>query len=57
VSHPISRFPIPALAKLPDNMRVRIEQVQAKAGLFRMCSSPWRIARTNSVRFSPITTR
>ncbi len=32
MSHPISRFPIPALAELPDDMRARIEQVQAKAG-------------------------
>jgi len=32
MSRPISRFPIPALAELPDDMRARIEQVQAEAG-------------------------
>jgi len=32
MSHPISRFPIPALAELPEDLRTRIEQVQAKAG-------------------------
>jgi uncharacterized peroxidase-related enzyme len=29
---PVSRFPIPALSDLPDDIRARIEEVQAKAG-------------------------
>jgi uncharacterized peroxidase-related enzyme len=32
MSHPISRFPIPSLKEMPDDVRARIEQVQAKAG-------------------------
>jgi uncharacterized peroxidase-related enzyme len=32
MSHPISRFPIPSLKDMPDDVRLRIEQVQAKAG-------------------------
>jgi uncharacterized peroxidase-related enzyme len=32
ISHPISRFPVPALADLPDDIRERILQVQEKAG-------------------------
>lgn len=30
--HPISRFPVPALAELPADIRARIEEVQQKAG-------------------------
>ena len=30
--HPISRFPVPSLKEMPDDVRTRIEQVQAKAG-------------------------
>jgi uncharacterized peroxidase-related enzyme len=30
--HPISRFPVPALAELPTDIRARIEEVQQKAG-------------------------
>ncbi len=29
---PISRFPVPALSAMPEDIRTRIEQVQAKAG-------------------------
>ncbi len=29
---PISRFPVPTLADMPDDLRARIEQVQEKAG-------------------------
>ncbi len=32
MSYPISRFPIPSLAEMPDDVRIRIEQVQAKSG-------------------------
>ncbi len=32
MSHPISRFPVPSLKEMPDDVRARIEQVQAKAG-------------------------
>lgn len=32
MSHPISRFPVPSLKDMPDDVRTRIEQVQAKAG-------------------------
>jgi len=32
MSHPISRFPIPSLEEMPDDVRILIEQVQAKAG-------------------------
>jgi uncharacterized peroxidase-related enzyme len=32
MSHPISRFPVPSLKEMPDDVRLRIEQVQAKAG-------------------------
>jgi uncharacterized peroxidase-related enzyme len=32
MSHPISRFPVPSLKEMPDDVRIRIEQVQAKAG-------------------------
>ncbi len=31
-SHPISRYPVPALAGLPDDIRARILEVQEKAG-------------------------
>jgi len=31
-SHPVSRYPVPALADLPPDIRERIEGVQAKAG-------------------------
>ena len=31
-SAPISRFPVPSLAAMPDDLRARIEEVQAKAG-------------------------
>ena len=29
---PISRYPVPALAELPDDIRARILEVQEKAG-------------------------
>jgi uncharacterized peroxidase-related enzyme len=32
VAHPISRWPVPALADLPADIRARIEEVQLKAG-------------------------
>lgn len=32
MSHPISRFPVPPLNEMPEDVRTRIEQVQAKAG-------------------------
>ncbi|HEY2524643.1 MAG TPA: peroxidase-related enzyme [Candidatus Binataceae bacterium] len=32
MNHPISRFPVPSLKEMPDDIRARIEQVQAKAG-------------------------
>jgi uncharacterized peroxidase-related enzyme len=32
MSHPISRFPIPDIATLPEDLRARILDVQAKAG-------------------------
>jgi uncharacterized peroxidase-related enzyme len=32
MSHPISRFPVPSLKDMPDDVRGRIEQVQSKAG-------------------------
>jgi uncharacterized peroxidase-related enzyme len=32
MSHPISRFLVPSLKEMPDDIRTRIEQVQAKAG-------------------------
>ena len=31
-AHPISRFPVPSLAQMPDDLRARIEGVQEKAG-------------------------
>jgi uncharacterized peroxidase-related enzyme len=31
-AHPISRFPVPALESLPDDVRARIVEVQEKAG-------------------------
>lgn len=31
-THPISRFPVPALADLPDDVRTKILEVQEKAG-------------------------
>ena len=32
MSHPISRYPVPELAELPEDLRTRILEVQAKAG-------------------------
>src|SRR5579872_2931660 len=32
MSHPISRFAVPSLKEMPDDVRTRIEQVQGKAG-------------------------
>src|SRR4051812_16241754 len=32
MTHPISRYPIPALADLPDDLRARILEVQEKSG-------------------------
>src|SRR5579872_668028 len=32
MSHPISRFAVPSLKEMPDDVRARIEQVQAKSG-------------------------
>jgi len=32
MNQPISRFPVPSLKEMPDDIRTRIEQVQAKAG-------------------------
>src|SRR5262249_36690608 len=32
MAFPISRFPVPALAELPEDVRARILEVQAKAG-------------------------
>src|SRR5438270_2940431 len=32
MNHPISRFPVPALADLPDDVRARILEVQEKSG-------------------------
>jgi hypothetical protein len=32
VTAPISRYPVPALAELPDDIRARILEVQEKAG-------------------------
>jgi uncharacterized peroxidase-related enzyme len=32
MTHPISRFPIPKLADMPEDIRIRIEAVQEKSG-------------------------
>src|SRR5216110_1857851 len=32
MNHPISRFPVPALADLPDDIRAKILEVQEKSG-------------------------
>ena len=32
MDRPISRFPVPSLNEMPEDIRARIEQVQAKAG-------------------------
>ena len=32
MSHPVSRFPVPAIADLPDDVRTRILEVQEKSG-------------------------
>jgi len=39
--HPISRFPIPALAELPDDIRARIVSVQDKAGFIPNVFLAW----------------
>jgi hypothetical protein len=57
MSHPISRFPIPALAELPDDIRARIVSVQDKAGFIPNVFLAWARRPTNSARFSPTTTR
>jgi uncharacterized peroxidase-related enzyme len=41
MSHPISRFPIPALAELPDDIRARIVSVQDKAGFIPNVFLAW----------------
>jgi hypothetical protein len=35
--HPISRYPVPTIDELPDDMRARIAAVQAKPALSPMC--------------------
>ncbi|HEY0819123.1 MAG TPA: alkylhydroperoxidase, partial [Rhizobacter sp.] len=32
MSHPISRYPVPEIADLPEDIRTRILEVQAKTG-------------------------
>jgi len=41
MSHPISRFPISALAELPDDIRARIVSVQDKAGFIPNVFLAW----------------
>src|ERR1044071_2570652 len=41
MSHPISRFPIPALAELPGDIRARIVSIQDKAGFIPNVFLAW----------------
>ncbi len=54
---PVSRYPIPALTDLPDDIRARILEVQEKAGFVPTSSWRWRTVPTSSARSSPTTTR
>ena len=54
---PISRFPVPDLANMPEDIRNRILAVQEKAGFIQTSFSCSPIGRTSSEPFLPITTR
>ena len=49
---PISRYPVPSLDALPEDLRVRMLEVQEKASSWRSRTDP-----RSSARFSRITTR
>ena len=54
----ISRYPVPKLADLPQDMRERIEKVQEKAGFIpNVFLSRSRTGRPSSARSSTTTTR
>ena len=57
MSRPISRFPVPALADLPEDIRAKILEVQEKAGFVPNVFLTFATAPTSSVPSSPTTTR
>ena len=54
--HAVSRFPVPELSELPEDIRARIAQVQEKAGFVPNVSSCSRTGPTSSAPSSPTTT-
>jgi hypothetical protein len=57
MSTPISRWPVPEIKDLPEDLRARILDVQAKAGFVPNVFSPSRTAPKRRGHFSPGTTR
>jgi hypothetical protein len=53
----ISRFPVPQLDDLPDDIRQRILAVQEKSGFIPNVFLRWRTARTSSAPSLPTTMR
>ncbi len=54
---PISRYPVPSLSSLPDDISARIEAVQEKSGFVPNVFLMLAAGRTSSAPSSPITTR
>ena len=54
---PISRYPVPALDDLPEDVRARILEVQEKAGFVPNVFLALAHRPPSSARSSPITTR
>ena len=54
---PISRFPVPDLANLPEDIQNRILAVQEKSGFIPNVFLVLATGRTSSGPFFPITTR
>ncbi len=51
----ISRFPIPRLEDMPEDIRSRLVAVQEKSGFIPNVFSPWLTAPTSSVPSLPTT--
>jgi hypothetical protein len=54
---PVSRYPVPNLEDVPDDIRARMLEVQEKAGFIPNVFLALAIVRTSSARSSPTTTR
>ena len=53
----MSRYPAPELSNLPEDIRAKVLEVQAKAGFVPNVFWPWRAGRPSGGRFLLTTTR